>query len=355
MHILAWFLPPFLPIIPTLLNAASQDLSTFNTLGLPARAQDFVRYRERDELEQLSALAARYPRVFVLGGGSNVVLPDRVPGLVVGVQSRGIRLVDESPEGWLVEAEAGENWHDFVQHSLRAGWPGLENLALIPGTVGAAPVQNIGAYGVELDQRFHSLLAWDIARKRMVEMHHADCCFSYRDSFFKHEPAGRWMIVAVRFFLHRCWAPVLGYPDLKRHPGLSQGITPQAVFDAVCEIRRSKLPDPAVLGNAGSFFKNPVVETAQHETLRQRYPDLVAYAQPDGAAWKLAAGWMIDRAGWKGRRMGPVGTHERQALVLVNHGGATAADVQRLAEAIKADVMEKFGVALEQEPVAVPA
>jgi len=338
-----------------LLNVAHQDLSSFNTLGLPAQTDAYVRYRERAELEQLSALAARYQRVLVLGGGSNVVLPDRVPGLVIGVRSRGIRLVDESPDGWLIEAEAGENWHGFVQHCLRAGWPGLENLALIPGTVGAAPVQNIGAYGVELDQRFHSLLAWDITEQRLVEMCPADCRFSYRDSFFKHEPAGRWMIVAVRFWLPRRWTPALAYPDLKRHPGLSRDITPQAVFDAVCEIRRSKLPDPAELGNAGSFFKNPVVTAAQCDALRQRYPDLAAYPQPDGKSWKLASGWMIDRAGWKGRRMGPVGTHERQALVLVNHGGATADDVERLAGAIKADVMEKFGVPLEQEPVAIPA
>ncbi len=238
-----------------------------------------------------------------------------------------------------------------MAHCLAQGWPGLENLALIPGTVGAAPVQNIGAYGVELDQRFHSLLAWDLQAGREVEMGPEDCRFAYRDSVFKRDAPGRWLIVAVRFRLPVEWRPVLEYPDLQRHASLQQReVLPRQVFDAVCEIRRGKLPDPAVLGNAGSFFKNPVVEAGRYRRLKAEHSGLVAYAQPDGR-YKLAAGWLIDQAGWKGRRAGPVGVHERQALVLVNYGGATADDVLGLAEQIKASVSQRFGVLLEQEPV----
>ncbi|NYT49303.1 UDP-N-acetylmuramate dehydrogenase [Parapusillimonas granuli] len=332
-----------------------QDLSAFNTLGLSSRARRYVRYTDRGRLDEVSELAREHGPVFVLGGGSNVVLAPQVAGLVVKVATSGVRLLDQGDDHVLVEAEGGEVWHDFVARCVAAGWDGLENLALIPGTVGAAPVQNIGAYGVELDQRFHSLLAWDIARRRMVEMGPRDCGFAYRHSVFKEAGPGRWLIVAVRFILPRPWAPVLDYPDLRRHAELVRGagLTARRVFDAVCEIRRSKLPDPAVLGNAGSFFKNPIVTAQALETLRLGHPDIVAYRQPDGVSYKLAAGWLIDRAGWKGRRMGPVGVHDRQALVLVNHGGASADDVLSLAAAIRSDVLERFGVALEQEPVNV--
>lgn len=340
-----------------MLQTTSQDLTAFNTLGLRSQASAFVRFESLDGLPLLSELAQAYPHRFVLGGGSNVVLGDRLDCLVIKVASRGIRLVAQTDEHWIVEAQAGEAWHGFVDHCLAQGWYGLENLALIPGTVGAAPVQNIGAYGVELDQRFDSLVAWDLKMGCSVAMSAQDCRFSYRNSFFKHAEPGRWLIVSVRFRLPRQWEPVLAYPDLQRHAGLnvlSGAVTPRKVFDAVCEIRREKLPDPAVLGNAGSFFKNPLVDLAHAADLKNTYPDLVAYPQADGQTCKLAAGWMIDRAGWKGRRLGPVGTHTRQALVLVNYGGATAADVALLAEAIQTDVASRFGVRLEQEPIAVP-
>ncbi len=339
-----------------MLHATEQDLTSLNTLGLRSQACALVRYESDTQLAGLSELAAEYPGVFVLGGGSNVVLADALDCLVIKVASRGIRLLEETDSHWIVEAQAGEVWHDFVAYCLAQGWPGLENLALIPGTVGAAPVQNIGAYGIELDQRFHSLTAWDIKAAKSVDMSAGECGFSYRNSIFKQAGPGRWLIVSVRFCLPKPWKPMLAYPDLKQHAllGASQGaVTPHQVFDAVCEIRRRKLPDPAVLGNAGSFFKNPVVDAAVLDGLRVAYPGIVAYAQPDGQHYKLAAGWLIERAGWKGRRMGAVGTHERQALVLVNHGGATAGDVAALAQAIQTDVADRFGVVLEQEPVAV--
>lgn len=343
-----------MPDAKTTLFPVAQDLSGLNTLGLASRAGACVTLDQPSQLPALSALARERAPLLVLGGGSNVVLPETVPGLVARVRFQGIRLLEARPDAWLVEAAGGENWHGFVSTCVEQGWDGLENLALIPGTVGASPVQNIGAYGVELDQRFHSLTAWDVQQARMVEMSAADCCFSYRDSRFKHDAPGRWVIVSVRFALPRPWRPVLAYPDLQRHEHLSRTASPTArdIFDAVCEIRRAKLPDPAVTGNAGSFFKNPIVSATRRDELLARFPGLVSYAQPDGG-YKLAAGWLIDQCGWKGRSLGAAGVHDRQALVLVNRGGATAADIMALAEAIQESVAARYGVALEPEPVRV--
>lgn len=336
-----------------MLHTTEQDLTPYNTLGLRARARALVHVRSPEQLPALSGLAHAWPRVFVLGGGSNVVLAPQLDCLVVKVETRGIRLIEERPDAYIVEAQAGENWHEFVGHCIEKGWWGLENLALIPGTVGAAPVQNIGAYGVELDQRFDSLTAWDIPAQRMVRRRAQECGFSYRNSVFKQSQPGRWLIVSVRFRLPRPWRPVLEYPDLQRYPGLAAAPEARQVFDAVCDIRRRKLPDPAVLGNAGSFFKNPIVPVETRDALLATYPDMVSYPLEDGRHCKLAAGWLIDRAGWKGRRVGAVAVHDRQALVLVNLGGATAADVSGLADAIRADIHQRFGVWLEQEPVTV--
>jgi len=332
-----------------------ENLAPFNTLGLPSRAASLLRYTAADQLPDLTELARQHENLFVLGGGSNVVLAPVLKALVVKVESRGVRILDEDGKGRVIEAQGGEVWHDFVSLCVDKGWNGLENLALIPGTVGAAPVQNIGAYGVELDQRFHSLLAWDLAEGRMVEMGPGDCGFAYRDSVFKRSPPGRWLIAAVRFYLPHAWRPMLDYPGLAGQAelaGAGARATPRQVFEAVCQVRRSKLPDPAVLGNAGSFFKNPVVGRDDYRRIKAAHPGAVAYAQGQGG-YKLAAGWLVEHAGWKGRRLGPVGMHDRQALVLVNHGGATAQDVRRLADAVKSDVAERFGVLLEQEPVNV--
>lgn len=340
------------PALPAL-SPVSQDLTRLNTLGLVSQADTFVTLDDPVQLPSLSQLASQASSLLVLGGGSNLVLPRQVEGLVARVAFKGVRLLEARPDAWLVEAAGGETWHGFVETCVRQGWDGLENLALIPGTVGASPVQNIGAYGVELQERFHSLSAWDVRAHRLVEMSAADCRFSYRDSVFKHDEPGRWIIVNVRFALPRPWRPVLGYPDLQRHARLAAG-EPAArdIFDAVCEIRRAKLPDPAVTGNAGSFFKNPIVSAGVRDALLGRFPGLVSYAQPDGG-YKLAAGWLIDQCGWKGRALGAAGVHDRQALVLVNRGGATAADIMGLAHAIQAAVSERYGVRLEPEPVVV--
>ncbi|WP_323017000.1 UDP-N-acetylmuramate dehydrogenase [Castellaniella sp.] len=325
-----------------------QSLQQCNTLGLPARAQAAVL---DDEAAIPGLCREQGAPIFILGGGSNVVMQAQPQHCVLRVALRGIRLWQETADHWIVEAAAGESWHGFVTHCLDQGWPGLENLALIPGTVGAAPVQNIGAYGLELDQRLHSVVAWDLREGREQTLPPSACGFAYRDSVFKRAGAGRWLIVRVRFALPKVWTPRLDYPDVRDHPVLQDGaLTPHQVYEAVCDIRRRKLPDPAVLGNAGSFFKNPVLDAAQADGLKQRFPGLRVYPQPDGRV-KLAAGWLIEQAGWKGRRLGPVGMHERQALVLVNHGGAQAADVHALARAVQQAVQDRFGVALEQEPV----
>jgi UDP-N-acetylmuramate dehydrogenase len=333
----------------------AQDLTALNTFGLQSKAQSYIRFANNNQLSAITQLASQGTQAFVLGGGSNVVMAPYVNALVVHVATKGIRLVASSHEGYLVEAQAGENWHAFVDYCVEQGWNGLENLALIPGTVGAAPVQNIGAYGVELDQFVHSVLAWDIQEGALHTFTREACSFSYRDSFFKRSVPGKWLIVSVQFLLPREWKPVLDYPDLAQHQGLNSmdaAVSARDVFNAVCEIRRKKLPDPAVLGNVGSFFKNPVVSTVQFEEIKRRHPNVVAYPMEDGSV-KLAAGWLIDRAGWKGKRIQNVGVHGRQALVLVNHGQATALEVRYLADEIRKDIRQRYGLDLEQEPVNV--
>lgn len=331
------------------------DLTAFNTFGLPARAESLVRITEPG---QLAALAEQpgweaVPK-FVLGGGSNIVLTRDVPGMVLKVEIAGRSLVGEDDEAWYVEAGAGENWHDFVRWTLAQGWPGLENLSLIPGTVGAAPVQNIGAYGVELAERFHALRSIALDCGDGVELDRAACRFAYRDSVFKREFAGKLLITSVTFRLPKRWAAATAYGEVARELAARGLAQPGAldVSDAIIAIRQRKLPDPAHIGNAGSFFKNPVVTAEDFARLHAAHSDLPHYPQADGTV-KLAAGWLIERCGWKGRRLGAVGTYPQQALVLVNAGGARGEEVLALAEAIARDVEARFGVRLEAEPVFV--
>jgi UDP-N-acetylmuramate dehydrogenase len=341
---------------------AGYPLKAHNTFGFDVRAQ----FACRIEREAQLMAAVRDPRALglprlVLGGGSNVVLTADFAGLVLLVALRGRQVVREDDDAWYVEAAGGEPWHEFVAWTLSQAMPGLENLALIPGTVGAAPIQNIGAYGLEMCERFVSLRAVELATGEVVELDAQACRFGYRDSFFKREGRDRFVITSVTFRLPKVWQPRAGYADLARAlsandpAGLSAGSdnaqpTAQAIFDAVVSVRRAKLPDPLELGNAGSFFKNPVVDAAQFDALKLREPEVVSYPQPDGRV-KLAAGWLIDRCGWKGRAMGAAAVHERQALVLVNRGGASGAEVLALAKAVQRDVLERFGVELEAEPV----
>lgn len=270
--------------------------------------------------------------------------------MVLRMATQGIRVLHDDGVQVVVEAEAGEAWHPFVLWTLEQGFCGLENLSLIPGTVGAAPMQNIGAYGVEIKDVFAGLTALDRHTGELRDFSLEACNFAYRDSLFKHE-TGRWLILRVRFALSRASHLKLDYgPVQQRLAG--QGITeatPSDVSRAICSIRREKLPDPAQLGNAGSFFKNPLVSQALAAELQGQYPDLVAYPQADGQM-KLAAGWLIDKAGWKGFREGDAGVHKLQALVLVNYGGASGHDIANLAQRIQRDIAERFRVHLEMEP-----
>jgi UDP-N-acetylmuramate dehydrogenase len=326
------------------------SLQSSNSFGIAARSRYAVEIR--DEADVPAVLAdprfAGLPRR-LLGGGSNVVLTGDFDGLTLLMRIKGRRLAAESAEAVLVEAGAGEVWHELVAWTIAEGRPGLENLALIPGTVGAAPIQNIGAYGVELEERFESLRAFDTRAGAFVTLDRAACRFSYRDSLFKAEP-DRYVVTAVTFRLPRPWQPVTGYPDLARLFGDRSDVSAAEIFEAVIAVRRQKLPDPAVTGNAGSFFKNPIVPAAQFGDLAGAFPGIVGYPQPDGKV-KLAAGWLIDRCGWKGRAVGRAAVHDRQALVLVNRGGATGAEILDLAREIQRSVSDTYGVALEPEPV----
>lgn len=329
------------------------SLKPYNSFGLPAVAQTLVRIRSDADVRQVvdHPVLGRAPK-FILGGGSNLILTRDMPQTVLKVEVPGLRLAEVRPDAWIVEAGAGESWHALVMWTLAQGCPGLENLALIPGSVGAAPVQNIGAYGLELQDRFESLDGVDLRTGLGVTLGPEICAFGYRDSVFKHSLAGRVLITRVRFRLPRPWRPVLGYLELERkiaETGISEP-GPQQVADWVIAIRRHKLPDPAQIGNAGSFFKNPIVSPEQCRDIIDRDPDIVHYPLPDGQV-KLAAGWMIDACGWKGKTVGRAGVYEKQALVLVNRGGAIGAEVMTLARAIQESVYGRFGIRLEPEPV----
>lgn len=329
------------------------SLASLNTFRIPARARHYLRVDAAADLEALrrDPALAGLPRL-VLGGGSNMLFTRDFDGLVLHMTGLGKEVLGERDGRILVRAQAGENWHAIVQWTLAQGLGGLENLSLIPGTVGAAPIQNVGAYGTETRDVFHSLSAYDMDSGELRTLDAAACRFAYRDSIFKH-PEGRGLVVLdVTFALPADWRPNLRYAELARaveEAGLAAP-TPQEIGRTVEAIRRRKLPDPAEIGNAGSFFKNPIVSREHCARLLAQYPELVHHAQPDGSE-KLAAGWLIDRCGWKGRALGAAGVYPKQALVLVNLGGARGEDVVRLARAIQADVAAKYGVELEPEPV----
>ena len=327
------------------------SLKPFNSFGVDVRAQLFAEaHSDADVREALACATAHDLPLLVIGGGSNLLLTADIPALVLRMATRGIRLISDDGNRVVIEAEAGEPWHPFVQHTLAQGFSGLENLSLIPGTVGAAPMQNIGAYGVEIKDVFAGLTALDRQTGELRDFSLEECNFAYRDSVFKQQP-GRWLILRVRFALDRVAHLHLEYGPVRQRL-TEQGIeqpTPTDVSRAICSIRSEKLPDPAVLGNAGSFFKNPLVSAAVVAQIKAQHPDLVAYAQPDGQM-KLAAGWLIERAGWKGFREADAGVHKLQALVLVNYGTATGLQLLELAQRIQKDIAERFNVELEMEP-----
>ncbi len=327
------------------------DLSGCNTLALAARARYFTAVSDLNGAQVALAFARdRQLPVTVLGAGSNVVLAGDLSGLVIRVAIRGRRLLVDSSGRIELEVGAGEDWHRTVEYCLRQGWYGLENLAWIPGTVGAAPVQNIGAYGVELESRFAGLTAIEVATGQVRDFDRDDCGFGYRDSVFKRAERDRWLITSVRLGLHRLPAPVLDYPALREALGdrPAAEIAPAEVAAAVVALRRERLPDPSRLPNAGSFFKNPVVTARKARELAEAYPGLVTFPGPAGDV-KLAAAWLIERCGWKGVQREGVGVHQRQALVLLHCGGG-AEKLLALARDIRDSVAARFGVELEPEP-----
>ncbi|MBK7338277.1 MAG: UDP-N-acetylmuramate dehydrogenase [Saprospirales bacterium] len=326
----------------------NHPLTPYNTFALPARAAFFLEVNSEEELRQ--ALRECTPPLLLLGGGSNMLLTRDWPGTVIRMAIKGRELMEETSDSALVAAGAGENWHELVTWTLEQNLGGLENLSLIPGSVGAAPIQNIGAYGVELTQVFDHLEAMELSSGAIHTFDRAACRFGYRDSVFKQELKGKYAITRVFLRLQKKPALNTGYGAI-RDILAEWGIAAPTIHDvsrAVIHIRRSKLPDPALLGNAGSFFKNPEVEAAQLQALLQAHPNLVHYPLPGGRA-KIPAGWLIEQCGWKGKRVGNTGCHAQQALVLVNYGGATGAEIWEHARRVADSVKEQFGVELGVE------
>ena len=328
----------------------------FNEINLASRnsfhvEQSARRLIEFDCEEDLLSIFGREPidRWMVLSGGNNILFTEDYDGVLLTPVSQRIEPVEENDERVVVRVGAGVEWDDLVAWAVERGLWGLENLSLIPGKAGAAPVQNIGAYGAEAKDVIRSVRFYDTMEGAMRTLGREECAFGYRESIFKQELKGRVVITEIEIELSKRANPRLGYGDVEREVERLGGATLANIREAICSIRRSKLPDTAVLGNAGSFFKNPVVERAVAERLLADYPEMPHYAAADPAKVKLAAGWLIDRAGLKGYREGAVGVHERQALVLVNHGGATGGEVIALARKVQAVVKQTFGVEIDTE------
>jgi len=324
------------------------SLKNHNTFGIAAKAKAFVEIHSEEEL-RIVLKETELP-LFLLGGGSNLLLKNNIEGLVIQNKILGKRIIEENENEVIVEIGGGENWHQFVLWTLKNGWSGIENLSLIPGTVGASPIQNIGAYGVELEQVFEKLECIDLQKFTKKIFTKKECQFGYRDSIFKRDLKGK-------VFISKVWFRLSKTPKINTNYGAIQAIleewkitnpTPKDVSNAVIHIRQSKLPDPAKLGNSGSFFKNPEIEKSHFETVQKKFPTIVFYPLENGKI-KVPAGWLIEQAGWKGKRIGDAGSHKKQALVLVNYGEATGADIWALAEQIQAAVFDKFGIKIHPE------
>jgi UDP-N-acetylmuramate dehydrogenase len=337
------------PLPPNL--TLNLGLKSRNTFGLEVNAERAFEISDSAQLPALfKEISEKHWSWRVLGGGSNVILPPNLEGATLLMNITGQEVVQEDASNTYLAVGAGVNWHELVAWTLNHKLPGLENLALIPGTVGAAPIQNIGAYGVEIAQYIDSIEAFDSKANSFVSFSNEDCQFGYRDSFFKQNPH-RFIVTKVIFKFLKAWQARVHYADLANFFSDAGNSNPSAqeIFNAVCQIRTKKLPDPKVIGNAGSFFQNPVVDANQFAGLLKEFPNVISYPDTTGQR-KLAAGWLIDQCGFKGKRVGEVGVYEKQALVIINHGNATAADILSLAKTIQDSVQEKFGVALDIEP-----
>lgn len=327
------------------------SLKPYNTFGIDATARYLVEVENEEDIQTLLQLPNTHSLpMLILGGGSNLLLTQDFNGLVVKINLKGISLVKEDQEYVWVRAGAGESWHGFVMYCVEKGWAGIENLSLIPGTVGAAPMQNIGAYGVEIKDTFDRLEAVHVATGKKHIFNNADCRFGYRNSIFKNEAKGQYIISSVQFKLAKKPTFHVSYGDIQNtleQMGVKE-LSIKSVSEAVIKIRRSKLPDPAEIGNAGSFFKNPEIPSSQYETLKTQYPTIPGYVINETTV-KVPAGWLIEQNGWKGKRIGSIGVHTRQALVLVNYGGGKGAEIQQLARKIQDSVEEQFGIRLYTE------
>ncbi len=328
------------------------SLKPFNTFGLEAGAKYFEEINNEDEVlnllhqERFGAMP-----LLILGGGSNVLFTQDFDGLVLLNRLKGIKILNETDSEILLEVASGEVWHDFVLHAVKNGWSGIENLSLIPGTVGAAPMQNIGAYGVEVKNVIEQVRYLVLDTLQIETLNAAACEFGYRESVFKHDLKGKVFILSVQFRLSKgAFIPQISYGAIQETLAEKQITNPsiQEVSEAVIAIRQSKLPDPAVLGNSGSFFKNPEIPEAQFNELKKKFETLPSYPTTPGFV-KIPAGWLIEHAGWKGKRVGETGSHAKQALVLVNYGNAEGYEVKALAFEIIADIQAKFGIRLSPE------
>jgi len=335
-------------MIKTLRN---KSLKSLNTFGFDVQASLFCEVKSDEQfIKLIQSGRLKGQPLLLLGGGSNILLTGDFEGLVVKMNIRGKEILFQDEEIAIIRVAAGENWDEFVSWSLEQGFNGLENLSLIPGNVGSSPIQNIGAYGIEVKDSVEEVEVIYLSDGRQQVMHFRDCSFGYRDSIFKRELKGKVAILSVTFKLYRSEKLQLTYGAIGRElevMGISNPV-PSDVREAVCRIRRSKLPDPAILGNAGSFFKNPTVNSEIYNKLIIKFPDLPSYPQANGSH-KLAAGWLIEQCGWKGKRIGDAGVHSAQALVLVNYGAATGKELLVLANGIQQSVLDKFGVNLEME------
>ena len=326
----------------------NSSLKKYNTFGIDVEAKYFASFNTVDEINEL--LEFKEPSTLVLGGGSNILFTKNFDGIVLKNEIKGIEVINEDDDYVFIKAGAGENWHQFVLHCINNSFAGVENLSLIPGNVGASPMQNIGAYGVEIKDVFHSLNAFHLNEKTMVTFNLNDCAFGYRESVFKKKLKNQFVITDVTYKLNKKPVFNTSYGVIEQElekMGIKQ-LNINAISDAVINIRSSKLPDPAVIGNAGSFFKNPEVSNHQFQELIQMFPSIVGYHLPNGNV-KLAAGWLIEQCGWKGYRKGDAGCHAKQALVLVNYGNAGGEEIYALSESIITSVQQKFGVHLDRE------
>lgn len=327
------------------------DLKSYNTLGISARASFFAAVHQESEIKNILADdRLKDKEIMVIGGGSNILFADDFDGLILHVEIKGREVIRETDEHIWLKIGAGENWHETVRYCVEKGWGGIENLSLIPGTVGAAPIQNIGAYGVELDDVFEKLEAIDIKTAKKLEFEKKECKFGYRDSIFKNELKGK--VIVSRVVLKLSKNPVLNlsYGAIQKMLDEKRISEPSIkdVSDVVMAIRNSKLPNPDTLGNAGSFFKNPIVDKEIFERIKEEYPSVPGYPSNEGSV-KIPAGWLIEQAGWKGKKIGNTGTYKQQALVIVNYGNATGEEIISLATRIQESVAKKFGIELTPE------